>query len=146
MPDFTITKDRSNAHEFATHEAAAHWAAERQGSRGGLPISWRVQGMIDLIGGRKCFLIALPGIVDQYVAKLPEPQADNSVAPLGPEYGQSFGQNIDLVSDLIKALQQCDPQAAVRIQVHNAENLRSVRNVKDTATTTGHPLVMIRSY
>ena len=65
---------------------------------------------------------------------------------LVPEDGQTCGQDVDTVEHLIKALQACDSQAAVRIQVHTTDTLRSIRNVRDTATTTGHPLVMIRSY
>ena len=144
----TTTDDRDEARHFATHEAAVEFT----NTTPGVPISSRVMGFINLIGGMEHHIIHLPGIVDRYVAEFIDPsqfgETENSMEPLGPEYGygQTFGQDVDIVSDLIKALQQCDPQAAVRIQGYTTKTLHSIRNVRDTATTTGDPLVMIRSY
>ena len=145
----TFTTDIDKAHSFRSHEAAAEFASRNHGAKGPIPIGWRLQGRLNLIGGEESTIIHLPlssGQPDQYVESIDAGPDLVALQALGPEYGQTFGQDVDIVSDLIKALQQCDPQSAVRIQGYATETLHSIRNVRDTATTTGHPLVMIRSY
>ena len=137
----TFTTDIDKAFRFTSAKAAGDFAAANHGSKGPVPISWR---LMEIHGSGT--IVHIPGITDQYLASIDAGPDLVALQPLGSEYGQTFGQDVDIVSDLIKALQQCDPQAAVRIQVYATKNLRSIRNVRDTATTTGHPLVMIRSY
>ncbi len=141
----TFTTDIAKAHRFTSWTAAGNFAGANHGSRGPIPVSWRMR---EMSGDNPGTIIHIPGISDQYVESIAAPDEENSMEPLGPEYGygQTFGQDVDIVSDLIKALQQCDPQAAVRIQGYTTKTLHSIRNVRDTFTTTGDPLVMIRSY
>ena len=138
----TFTDDKAEAYRFGSWDAATEWARNNQGSKGHLPISWRVNE----VTGKA--IVEIPGLRSKYVMSIDVPEADNSWEPLGPEYGQTLGGSADIetVGDLIDLLSTCDRSEVIRVQVRGTGSLRSVRNLNDTATTTGHPIVILRTH
>lgn len=149
----TFTKDKTKAHRFPSWTEAGHWAGSNHGAKGPVPIGWRLMEIFDAPSDTSYTVIHIPGLIDQYVESVdpgpePIPEQDNSWEPLGPEYGQTLGgsADIDTVGDLIDLLGTCDRSEVIRVQVRGTGSLRSVHNLYDTATTTGHPIVILRTH
>ena len=146
----TFTKDKTKAHRFPSWTEAGNWAGAHHGAKGPVPIGWRLQELSGFPSDAEATIIHLPGIIDQYVESIDTQPAepDNSWEPLGPEYGQTLGGSADIetVGDLIDLLGTCDRSEVLRVQVRGTGSLRSVHNLNDTATTTGHPIVILRTH
>ena len=65
----TTTDNQDEARRFDTHEAAVEFSTTTPG----VPITSRIMGFVNLIGGMQHHLIHLPGTTDRWVAKFIDP-------------------------------------------------------------------------